>query len=136
MHRLDALLEFPGIGADIPFQAPRVERGMGAEALDVKRRLGSFDAAHSPIPRLLEEAFPDATKNELISVAQVAMFEARSRCAGLPPSLLVLDRVTRRSKDLLIKWFHDHWMIIGPILPDISLADGDFVQISRNSTLD
>jgi hypothetical protein len=109
------------------------ERGTGAEAQDVKRRLAGFDASRSPIGRLLRDKFPDATKNELISVAQMTIFVAKERFPQLPPNFDKFDRVTRRSKDLIIKWYHDHWSFVHGLFPDIGLADGNFQIISKDT---
>jgi hypothetical protein len=47
----------------------------------------------------------------------------------LPASFDRFDRVTRRSKDLIVKWYQDHWSIIQPLFPDIGLADANFAPI-------
>jgi hypothetical protein len=104
MHTLDAFL--PEGQIEQRPAGPRryfTERGTGAEALEVRRRLGGFDPARSPVARLLEETFPGATKSELISLAQMTIIVANQRFQNLPQSFNLLDRIIRRSKDLLIK---------------------------------
>jgi hypothetical protein len=136
MHTLDAFL--PEGQIEQRPAGPRrysTERGTGAEALEVRRRLGGFNPACSTVGRLLEEAFPEATKSELISVAQMTIIVANQRFQNLPQSFNQLDRIIRRSKDLVIKWYHDHWMFIQLVFRDIGLADGSFMAISRNGRL-
>jgi hypothetical protein len=132
MHTLDAFL------ADIQIEGgqavPRryaTQRGTGAEAVEVKRRLGNFDSAHSPIALLLRETFPGATKNELISVAQMTMVVANQRFPGCGSFVGTFDRITRRSMDLIIKWYSDNWMVLRAIFRDVGLADDRFRPISH-----
>jgi hypothetical protein len=134
MHTVDLL--FGDVAPEqrlLPIGHYPTERGTGAEALDVRRRLAGFDASRSPIARLLADRFPDATKAELISVAQMTIFVARERFTDLPPTFDKFDRVTRRSKDLIIKWYHDHWSVVQSLFPDIGLADVNFQPISKDS---
>jgi hypothetical protein len=115
-------------------QAPRkytTQRGTGAEALEVRRRLGNFDPAHSPVQQLIRDTFPGATRTELISVAQMTLLVANERFPDLQPYLGEFDRVTRRSMDLVIKWYHDNWAILQNIFGDVGLADEHFRPISR-----
>lgn len=113
----------------------QTQRGTGQEAQDVKRRLGNFNAASSPMNRLLSEYFPDATKNELISVAQITIMLVHQRFqpGEIPESFNNFDRVTRRSKDLIIKWYHDHWNIIKDFFGDVGLADANYRPISKHA---
>ena len=136
MHTQDLFL--PQITSEPRRPNPRrytTQRGTGPEALEVKRRLGSFIACQSPVFQLLRDCFPDATKNELISVAKMTIFLVRQRFPSrpLPATFQNLDRVTRRSMDLIVKWYHDHWKIIEPVFWDIGLADYNFRPISKNS---
>jgi hypothetical protein len=110
------------------------QRGTGAEAQEVRRRLGDFNANQSSINLLLETCFPGATKSELISVAQMTMVVASERYPDAVQLVGEFDRVTRRSKDLIVKWYHDNWMILKTIFPDIGLADRDFRSISTQSS--
>ena len=137
MHTQDDFV--PQLVIDEPRQPnPRrytTQRGTGPEALEVKRRLGGFVARQAPVYHVICDRFPSATKNELISVADMIVFVVRQRFPGrlLPPSFANIDRVTRRSVDLLIKWFQDHWMIISDVFWDVGLADSHFNRISKNS---
>lgn len=138
MHTQESFLNEINLEPRLP--NPRryqTQRGTGAEAQDVKRRLGNFQAANSPMNRLLSECFPDATKNELISVAQMTIIIAHQKFSPiqLPGSFDNFDRVTRRSKDLIIKWYHDHWNIIKDIFNDIGLADANYRPISKHTVL-
>jgi hypothetical protein len=136
MHTLDAFL--PEAHIEQRPAGPRrysTERGTGAEALEVRRRLGGFDPECSPAGRVLAEAFPDATKSELISVAQMTIIVANQRFQNLPQSFNQLDRIIRRSKDLLVKWYHNHWIFVQLVFPDIGLAESNFRAISRSGRL-
>jgi hypothetical protein len=136
MHTFELLFADPAPEGNNPAaRRYTTQRGTGAEALDVRYRLGDFDPRNSPISDLLRDRFPDATKAELISVAQMTILVAHARFTTLPHSFDRFDRVTRRSKDLIFKWYHDHWMIIQSIFPDIGLADEHFSPISRNSVV-
>jgi hypothetical protein len=106
------------------------QRGTGSEALEVRRRLGGFNAELSPVGPLLRQAFPGATKSELISVVQMTMIVAHERFPETFSFIGEFDRVTRRSMDLIIKWYHDNWTYVGQLFPDIGLADGNFCPIS------
>jgi hypothetical protein len=130
MHTLDVFLPEGHVEQHHPVpQRYSSERGSGPEARDVRRRLGNFVAAMSPVARLLQNTFPEATKSELISVAQMTIIVARERYPNLPESFTRLDRVIRRSRDLLVKWYHDHWIIIQGVFADIGLADAKFDAI-------
>jgi hypothetical protein len=130
MHTFDVFLPEGHVEQHHPVpQRYSSERGTGPEARDVRRRLGHFDPAMSPVGRLLQDAFPEATKSELISVAQMTIIVACERYQNLPESFVKLDRVIRRSRDLLVKWYHDHWIIIQGVFGDIGLADAQFQAI-------
>jgi hypothetical protein len=130
MHTLDVFLPDGHLEQHRPVpQRYSSERGTGQEARDVRRRLGNFDPSISPVVRLLQDAFPEATKSELISVAQMTIIVAGERYQNLPASFTKLDRVIRRSRDLLVKWYHDHWIIIQSVFGDIGLADANFQPI-------
>jgi hypothetical protein len=136
MHTLDTFL--PQGNMEQRQAVPRrysKERGTGVEAQEVKRRLGNFDASRSPIARLIDKSFPNSTKSELISVARMTILVARERFPALPQSFTQLDRVIRRSRDLIIKWYHDHWIIIQRVFPDVGLADAGFHAISKHTGL-
>jgi hypothetical protein len=51
---------------------------------------------------------------ELCSIALVL-----SHCFGFP----TISRDARRSYPVLIKWFHDHWPSIEPVMPLVALRD-------------
>jgi hypothetical protein len=132
MHTLDTFRTEIQIEAGQPI--PRrynTQRGTGAEALEVRRRLGTFDALHSPIGQLIRDTFPGVTRTELISVAQMTVVVVNQRYPNSRVFLGDLDRVTRRSMDLIIKWYHDNWGILQHILCDIGLADDRFRPITR-----
>ncbi|KAK8866831.1 hypothetical protein M9Y10_009799 [Tritrichomonas musculus] len=110
------------------------KRGTGPEALEVQRRLDGFDAQTSPIAKIIKEKYPDATKSELISVTQMIIIlikHDKAECE-LPPTFYKFDRITRRSKDLIIKWYSDHWNIISNYFNDVGLADSQLRIISNN----
>jgi hypothetical protein len=128
---------FDSFRADIQIEAgnpvPRryaTQRGTGPEAAEVRRRLAAFDPSQSPISQLLRARFPGATKNELISVAQMTMVVANQRFPAEHVLIGEFDRITRRSTDLIVKWYHDNWGILQTLFPDIGLADERFRPIS------
>ena len=113
------------------------KRGTGPEALEVQRRLDGFDAQTSPIAKIISQKYPDATKSELISVTQMIILlvkQDKTECE-LPPSFYRFDRITRRSKDLIIKWYSDHWNIISNYFNDVGLADSELRIISQNCNI-
>jgi hypothetical protein len=132
MHTLDAFRA--DLRMEAGRQAPRrysTQRGTGAEAIEVRRRLGDFDAARCPANQLIRETFPGATRTELISVAQMTLLVANQRYPGAQAYMGEFDRVTRRSMDLIVKWYNDNWRILQTIFPDVGLADEHFRPISR-----
>jgi hypothetical protein len=98
-------------------------RGTGEEAKEVRRRLGDFNAALSPIRYFLRQRYPGSSKNELMSVAKVIVFQANEELENPPQFIGELDRVTRRSLDLLIKWYTDNWGIVRLFINDVFLAE-------------
>jgi hypothetical protein len=70
--------------------------------------------------------FPTATKNELASVAQMAIWKARERLPLEDHGVFhQFDRVVRRRTGLILKFLVDNWNIVGDLLSDMSLADAD-----------
>jgi hypothetical protein len=134
MHTLDTFrAEIQMEGAQVGTRRYATQRGTGAEALEVRRRLGTFDPARSPVQQLIREAFPGATRTELISVAQMTLIVADQRYPAARSVITGFDRVTRRSTDLIVKWYHDNWTFLQSIFPDIGLADDHFRPISAFS---
>jgi hypothetical protein len=109
----------------------QTQRGTGAEAIEVQRRLAGFDPQQSPINQLLKDTFPGATKNELISLAQMSMIVANRTLPDESRFLGDFDRITRRSTDLIVKWYHENWVILQNVFVDVGLADERFRPISR-----
>jgi hypothetical protein len=131
MHTFDSFRAEIQIEAGRPVPRRYVtQRGTGSEAAEVHRRLGTFDPSVSPISQLLRMRFPGATKTELISVAQMTMVVANQRYPSDLPFIGEFDRVTRRSMDLIVKWYHDNWSVLQTLFPDIGLADERFRPIS------
>jgi hypothetical protein len=130
MHTLDRLLASAGVD---PFpQVPQryvVPRGAGLEAAEVARRLGKFNASLSIPGHFVSQLHPGATKNELVALAQMIEFQAGRRFAE-PQFIGRLDRVTRRSLDLVIKWYDDNWGIVQHFINDVRLADEKFRLLS------
>jgi hypothetical protein len=105
-------------------------RGTGEEAKEVRRRLGDFNATLSPIGYFLRQRYPGSSKKELMSVAQMIVFQANKQLENPPQFIGKLDRVTRRSLDLIIKWYTDNWGIVVLFINDLFLCDENFRPIS------
>jgi hypothetical protein len=131
MHNDEELsLGFHRIREVIP-RREHVLRGYGSEAQEIKRRLADFQYRQSPVFSIIRQIFPTAVNGELVGIAQTIIYVARLRGFRYPDDFVKFDRVTRRSLDLIIKWYHDYWAIIYTILPDIGLADARFATISN-----
>jgi hypothetical protein len=80
----------------------------------VKARLEGFDSKSSPVWVTITERFgPDVTHTELITLAIIL-----AQKAGI-----VLDRDAKRRKQVLVKWFEEHWTEILPFVHLIALED-------------
>jgi hypothetical protein len=111
---------------------PRRPPGTGDESAEIARRLGSFKYAETAVFTEIRRRFPTAINGELVGIAQTVIYVARQRGIPHPDSFTTLDRITRRSLPLMVKWFHDYWLIIWPILSDVVLADASFAIISNS----
>jgi hypothetical protein len=107
-------------------RANQIPKGEGAEALEVKRRLGNFRPELSEVARRIQKRFPTATKNELVSVVQMAIQLARERLSVEEQSIFnQFDRVVRRRTALILKFLVDNWGILCEFLSNVYLADAD-----------
>jgi hypothetical protein len=103
--------------------------GTGPESVEISRLLGSFKPGDSARCREVEAKFRGSTNAELVSVARILIYTAQGRQIPFPEEFARLCRVLRRSRPLILKWFHDYWEIVEPILPDVDLVDKHFAPI-------
>jgi hypothetical protein len=82
-------------------------RSISEERARIQRRVSGFDWANSLIWAHLQHAFgPRLNQNELVSIAELVSQRLRIK----------LDRDARRRKAVMIKWFHENWQFILPVL--------------------
>jgi len=112
--------------ARIGFEHRKVKPGSGSEAAEINRLLNGFRADESEICRHVEAKYRGSTNSELISVAKIVIKTIQDRHFEFPPEFAHLSRVVRRSRPLILKWFHDYWQIVEPVFADIDLADRTF----------
>jgi hypothetical protein len=87
----------------------------GKDGRHVEAILRSFNFEKSVAWDALTHHFSSGVRHrELCSVALVL-----SHCFGFT----TISRDARRSYPVLIKWFHDNWAIIEPVLPFVALRD-------------
>ena len=109
------------------------KRGTGPEALEVKKRLAGFDPNTSPEAKIVNDIYKDSTKSELISATFIVINIAKQEWGdSLPQSFFKFDRITRRSKDLILKWYKDHWEYVKDIVDTVALSDSQMNIISHN----
>ena len=99
----------------------KIERGKGRDAKKVADLLQSFTLEKSPAYKKFLQHFQNSlSQPELIKIAEclAAYFH------------LYLDRDSKRSAKLLIKWFDDHWDILHNEIDKIHTFDEFNNQIS------
>jgi hypothetical protein len=132
MHTQDHFVTNAGVDPLTPVpQRYTVARGTGLEAAEVQRRLGNFDPSLSVPVYIIRQMHPGATKNELISLAQMIKHQACASYPEPPQFIGEFDRVTRMSFDFIMKLFHDNWVIVQHFVRNVLLFDANFHPISN-----
>jgi hypothetical protein len=107
-----------------------VPRGTGPESKIVRQKLDGFDAAQSPVGHFIRQRHPGATRNELLSLAQLMVDQLNEHFPG-QEMLRTPGRGAKRSMSLTIKWYHDNWRIVQYMIDDFVLVDENFRPISQ-----
>jgi hypothetical protein len=107
---------FPSKSDSVKAVSMLAARGdMGTDRQKVCRRIGDFEWHKSAEwEEICRRYGGDLLHKDLLAIAKVTAIKA-----GLP-----LDRDAKRRKNVLIKWFHEHWEILSEYLPEALPVDG------------
>jgi hypothetical protein len=95
----------------------------GKDGQRVRQLIAGFDFEGCEAWQALKKSFGKGLRHrELYSLGLILS----SEFALAPPT-----RDAQRSMAVLIKWFHDNWNLIEPILPVIQLLDAEMVPITE-----
>jgi hypothetical protein len=112
----------------------RVARGQGVDGRTVAELLDGFKAKDHWISEYMRQRYTTVTKGDLLMIARGCIFQAKWLGHALPPDFEnSLSRSWKRRKDLLFKWFVDHWPYVMPVIPFVQLADPQRNTIGRSS---
>lgn len=109
----------PSMMIPSPVSLQAMQRATGVhlnnELFRIAVRLAGFNAKESPVAKEITRRFgANIKQGELINIAQVIADTASIK----------LDRDAKRRKNVLLKWFDEHWSEITPYLDYIVLEEG------------
>jgi hypothetical protein len=89
----------------------------------IEAKLGNFDPKKSQYVAEFM-AFMGRPRHRVI----VEIVSTIATASDLPP----LSRVEKKSKELVLKWVHDHWAVVKPRLPEFHLFAKDGTRVSKD----
>ena len=111
---IDSVLRSVQSGANSVSVQGTAGLGLTKERIRIALRLNGFNPKDNVVTKEFEKRFgPNLKQSELRNIAQIIADHANIK----------LDRDAKRRKNVLLKWFDEHWTQIAPFLNNVVLDD-------------
>ena len=102
-----------------------IVRQMSAEKERVRQKLATFDPKTSPACIAITQRFGADVRQHCL--CEIAKYLARKK-------QLVLDRDSKRRKCVLMKWFHDNWAVLEPLMAMFKIVGEEVIVEDPDAT--